>query len=49
MNEIERLRKKLQLERQKNKEIIKQNRENKREILAELKKLEEKIKDIMYM
>ena len=47
MNEIERLKLKLQQERAKNKELEKSIRERKREILSKVKQLEEEIKDIM--
>ena len=49
MNEIDRLKIKLENERNKNKKLKQLNRENKRKILALLKELEEDIKDIMYM
>ena len=40
---------KLQQEKQKNKELKQKFRETKREILNELKTLEEKVKDLMYV
>ena len=49
MNEIERLKEKLQLERTKNKELKRTIREMKRTILEKMKQLEEDIKDIMYI
>ena len=49
MNEIDRLKIKIQKEKDKNKQLKQTNRENKRKILALLKELEEQIKDIMYM
>lgn len=49
MNEIDRLKERIQKEKDKNKELKKINRENKRKILAKLKELEEDIKNIMYM
>ena len=49
MNEIDRLREKLQQERAKNKELIRTIREKKREILTKMEELNEDIKDIMYI
>lgn len=49
MNEIDRLKAKLQKERNKNKMLKQEIRLMKRKLLEETKKLEEKIKDIMYM
>ena len=49
MNEIDRLKEKLQLERNKNKELKNIIRQMKREILEKMKQLEEDIKDIMYV
>ena len=43
------LKSKLARERERNQQLIKQNRDNKRKILEKLKQLEEEIKDIMYM
>lgn len=40
---------KLQQEKEKNKELKQRFRESKREILKELKTLEEKVKDLMYV
>lgn len=48
MNEIDRLKEKLQLERNKNKELKRKIREMKRQILGKLDDLKEEIKDIMY-
>lgn len=49
MNEIDRLKQKLQQEKEKNKKIKRLFREKKREILSKMKQLEEDIKDIMYI
>lgn len=49
MNEIDRLKTKLQKEKDKNKILKQEIRLMKRKLLEETKKLEEKIKDIMYM
>lgn len=49
MNEIDRLKEKIQQERTKNKELKKTIRQMKREILIEIDQLKEKIKDIMYI
>lgn len=49
MNEIDRLKEKLQLERNKNKELKRTIREMKRAILEKMKELEEDIKEIMYI
>ena len=49
MNEIDRLKQKLQQERNKNKELKQTIRLMKREILSKMKQLEEDIKDIMYI
>ncbi len=49
MNEIDRLKEKLQQEKTKNKELIKTIRQMKRTILEKMKQLEEEIKDIMYV
>lgn len=49
MNEIDRLKTKLQNERNKNKELKRIIRQMKREILIEIDQLKEKVKDIMYI
>lgn len=49
MNEIDRLKEKIQQERAKNKELKKIIRQMKREILIEIDQLKEKVKDIMYL
>lgn len=49
MNEIDRLKIKLQQERQKNKELKQEIRVMKKQIIEQTKLLEEKIKDIMYI
>lgn len=49
MNEIDRLKEKLQQERNKNKELKRLFREKKRKILEKMKQLEEDVKDIMYI
>jgi hypothetical protein len=49
MNEIDRLKEKLQQERNKNKELKRTIRQMKREILIKMQELEENIKDIMYI
>ena len=49
MNEIDRLKEKLKLERNKNKELKNIIRQMKREILEKMEQLEEDIKDIMYV
>lgn len=49
MNEIDRLKEKIQLEREKNKELKKLVRQMKRTILEKMKQLEEDIKDIMFI
>ncbi len=49
MNEIDRLKEKLQQERIKNKELRKTIREMKRAIIEKMKDLELDIKDIMYI
>lgn len=49
MNEIDRLKIKLQTQKDENKDLKKRIRQMKREILIEIKQLEEKIKDIMYI
>ena len=49
MSEIDRLKTKLQNERNKNKELKRIIRQMKREILGKMKQLEEDIKDIMYI
>ena len=49
MNEIDRLKAKIQQERNKNKELKRIIRQMKRTILEKMKQLEEDIKDIMYI
>lgn len=49
MNEIDRLKEKLLWERRQNKELKQLIRQMKRQILSEMKNIEEKIKDVMYM
>ena len=49
MSEIDRLKTKLQNERNKNKELKRIIRQMKREILSKMKQLEEDIKDIMHI
>jgi hypothetical protein len=49
MSEIDRLKEKIQLEREKNKELKKLVRQMKRTILEKMKQLEEDIKDIMFI
>lgn len=49
MNEIDRLKEKLQKEKEKNKELKRKIREMKRIIIAQMKAFEEDIKDIMYI
>ncbi len=49
MNEIDRLKEKLLWERKQNKELKQLIRQMKRQILSEMKNIEEKIKDVMYM
>lgn len=49
MNEIDRLKIKLQAQKDTNKDLKKRIREMKRQILKLMKQLEEDIKDIMYI
>ena len=49
MNEIDRLKEKLQIEREKNKKLEQTIREMKRTILKELDNIKDKVKDIMYL
>lgn len=49
MNEIERLKIKLQAQKDENKDLKKKIREMKRQILKLMNQLEEDIKDIMYI
>jgi hypothetical protein len=49
MNEIDRLKIKLQAQKDENKDLKKRIRLMKREILIKMKQLEEEIKDIMYI
>lgn len=49
MNEIDRLKAKIQQEREKNKELKRIIRQMKRAILEKMKQLEEDVKDIMYI
>ena len=47
MNEIDRLKAKLQVEREKNKELKELIRQKRRKVLAELDEMKEKVKDIL--
>ena len=47
MNEIDRLKNKLKTEREKNKELKQLIRQKRRQVLAELDEMKEKIKDIL--
>lgn len=49
MNEIDRLKSKLNQEREKNKQLKEEFRRRKREIIKELDDLKERIKDILYV
>ncbi len=48
MNEIDRLKAKLQKEREKNKELKDIIRQKRRQIIKELDEMKEKVKDILY-
>jgi len=48
MNEIDRLKLKVKIERQKNKELKQQIRQMRRTVLSILDEAKEKVKDIMY-
>ena len=48
MNEIDRLKNKLKEEREKNKEFKQLIRQKRRQVLAELDEIKEKVKDILY-
>ena len=47
MNEIDRLKAKLQAEREKNKELKELIRQKRRQVLAKLDEMKEKVKDIL--
>lgn len=49
MNEIDRLKEKVRIEREKNKQLKEEFRRRKREIIKELDEMKERVKDILYV